>query len=133
MDADMKLKITNFDKAKLRDYDSCYILQGSDNFYYQNMRIVKNDGRFNYVGVTHEYVNTPPDNKLLAIKKDELFIDDLGDGGCKNDKFERDVRLLTGAIEANPNCDSRIFIWRIVITILDHLRRRFQFTKSVLK
>jgi glycosyltransferase involved in cell wall biosynthesis len=109
MDADMKLKITNFDKAKLRDYDSCYILQGSDNFYYQNMRIVKNDGRFNYVGVTHEYVNTPSDNKLLAIKKDELFIDDLGDGGCKNDKFERDVRLLTGAIEANPNCDRSHF------------------------
>ena len=66
MDADMKLKIIGFDKNRLKEYDSCYILQGSDNFFYQNMRIVKNDGRFSYNGVTHEYVNTPPDNKLLS-------------------------------------------------------------------
>ena len=109
MDADMKLKIIGFDKNRLKEYDSCYILQGSDNFFYQNMRIVKNDGRFSYNGVTHEYVNTPPDNKLLSIKKHELFIEDLGDGGCKNDKFDRDVRLLTGAIAENPKCDRSHF------------------------
>jgi tetratricopeptide (TPR) repeat protein len=46
---------------------------------------------------------------LLSIKKHELFIEDLGDGGCKNDKFDRDVRLLTGAIEENPKCDRSHF------------------------
>ena len=44
MDADMLLEIKNFDKAKLFTADSFHILQGNNNFYYQNMRIVKNNG-----------------------------------------------------------------------------------------
>ena len=65
MDADMTLSIRNFDKMKLKDYDSCYILQGSDSFFYQNTRILRNNGKYKYVGVTHEYISTPSDNKLL--------------------------------------------------------------------
>ena len=40
LDADMVLDVQNFDKNMLSQYDSFNILQGSDNFYYQNMRIV---------------------------------------------------------------------------------------------
>ena len=35
MDADMILQIKNFDKNILRNYDSFYILQGNNDFYYQ--------------------------------------------------------------------------------------------------
>lgn len=105
LDADMILQVKQFDKTKLLDYDSFTILQGSDDFYYQNVRIVKNNGLFQYVGVTHEYINTPSNNKNRNLEKNELFISDIGDGGSKHDKFERDIRLLTEAIEKDPNND----------------------------
>jgi tetratricopeptide (TPR) repeat protein len=107
MDADMILKIINFNKKTLSNFDSFYILQGNDDFYYQNLRIIKNNGLFSYVGVTHEYISTPSNNKLLHITKEELFITDYGDGGCKSDKFERDVRLLTNGIIEEPKNSER--------------------------
>ena len=103
LDADMILKVNNFDKKTLLKHDYFYILQGSESFYYQNNRIVKNNGLFKYVCVTHEYVDTPPNSTSTQIEKDKLFILDIGDGGSKNDKFERDIRLLTEAIVLEPN------------------------------
>jgi tetratricopeptide (TPR) repeat protein len=105
LDADMVLEVRNFKKVMLRDYDLCNVLQGNDNFYYQNVRILKNNGAFHYVGVTHEYVSSPSGTKSKSFGKNDLFISDLGDGGCKSDKFERDVRLLEGAIALEPNHD----------------------------
>ena len=105
LDADMVLKINNFNKENLRHFDSYNILQGNDDFYYQNLRIVKNNGLYNYVGVTHEYINTPSNNRNKLLDKNELFISDIGDGGAKHDKFERDINLLTKAIENDPNND----------------------------
>jgi tetratricopeptide (TPR) repeat protein len=103
LDADMILEINAFDKSMLKNADSFTILQGNDSFYYQNMRIVKNNGLYNYVGVTHEYINTPSNNTIFNFKKDQLFIRDIGDGGAKSDKFERDVRLLQQGIIDEPN------------------------------
>ncbi len=49
LDADMVLKIGDFDKKTLSQADSFCLLQGSDDFYYQNMRIVKNNGLYSYI------------------------------------------------------------------------------------
>lgn len=103
LDADMIFEVNNFDKKKLGEADSFCLLQGNDSFYYKNMRIVRNNGMYKYVGVTHEHVATPPGNHNVNIKKDELFIRDIGDGGSKNDKFERDIRLLLEGIKEEPN------------------------------
>ena len=105
LDADMILKVYNFDKKILLKHDYFFILQGSESFYYQNNRIVKNNGLFKYVCVTHEYIDTPPNSTSFQIEKDKLFILDIGDGGSKNDKYERDIRLLTEAIALEPNND----------------------------
>jgi tetratricopeptide (TPR) repeat protein len=102
LDADMILQINNFDKKTLNMYDSFNILQGNDTFYYQNTRIIKNNGLYNYFGVTHEYINTPPNNKGF-IEKNNLFILDVGDGGCKQNKFKRDIELLTNGLLEEPN------------------------------
>ena len=103
LDADMILEIKNFKKELLSDAHCFYILQGNESFYYQNMRIVQNNGKYKYVGVTHEYIDTPSGNKTNGFQKDELFIRDIGDGGSKGDKFERDVRLLLDGIKEEPN------------------------------
>jgi tetratricopeptide (TPR) repeat protein len=102
LDADMILEAKNFNKSALKTADSFYILQGNDSFFYQNMRIVKNNGFYKYVGVTHEYIDTPPNNKVGGFEKSTLFINDIGDGGAKNDKFIRDIRLLLDGIKDEP-------------------------------
>ena len=102
LDADMTIDIHNFDKNILNKYDTFTILQGNENYYYYNKRIVKNDGLYNYVGVTHEYINTPQQCTSYDFKKNELFIVDIGDGGAKQDKFERDIRLLLDGIQKEP-------------------------------
>lgn len=103
LDADMILEVKNFNKEFLNTADSFHILQGNDSFYYQNMRIVRNNGLYKYVGVTHEYIDTPSGNKNGGFNKDDLFIRDIGDGGAKHDKFERDIRLLLDGIKDEPN------------------------------
>ena len=103
MDADMIINIGNFDKKSLLTSDSFYILQGNNDFYYKNMRIVKNNGLYSYLGVTHEYIIAPPNSTTLNITKKQLFILDLGDGGSKSNKIERDVNLLINGIIDEPN------------------------------
>ena len=107
LDADMTLEIKNFNKQLLNSSDSFYILQGNDSFYYQNMRIVKNNGLYKYIGVTHEYISTPSNNTFLGFEKNDLFIRDFGDGGSKHDKFERDIRLLLDGINNEPENSDR--------------------------
>lgn len=109
LDADMCLEAKNFNKNVLNAADSFYILQGNDAFYYQNMRIVKNNGLYSYTGVTHEYINTPPNNKTFGFDKKDLFIRDFGDGGAKQDKFERDIRLLLDGLKEEPKNERYYF------------------------
>jgi len=102
LDADMVLDVKNFNKNLLNNYDTFYILQGNEHFYYQNVRIVRNSGLCSYWGVTHEYINTPSSSRYHLIEKNQLFIVDIGDGGAKGDKFERDIRLLTQGLIDEP-------------------------------
>ena len=102
LDADMNLKIGNFNKEILCGYDTINILQGNDDFYYANVRIIKNIGKHKYMGVTHEYMSSPDNAKYLLLEKTSLFINDIGDGGCKGNKYERDIQLLTKGIEDDP-------------------------------
>ena len=103
LDADMILELHNFDKSILNIAKSFYILQGNDSFYYQNLRIVQNNGLYKYLGVTHEYIDTPENNTIFGLDKNMIFIKDIGDGGSKNNKFERDIKLLLDGIKEEPN------------------------------
>ena len=73
MDADMILEAKHFDKQLLSASDSFNILQGNESFYYQNTRIVRNNGLYKYVGVTHEYIDTPSGNRIGGFDKSVLF------------------------------------------------------------
>jgi tetratricopeptide (TPR) repeat protein len=114
LDADMYLSgpalfSPNTFKQSLGEADVYYLFQGSERFYYKNARLARPNRGYSYWGVTHEYVKTPESTKYEAIDKDKLFICDIGDGGSKNDKFERDIRLLEKGLETEPNNDRYTF------------------------
>jgi len=89
--------------------DAYHMFQGSEAFYYKNARIVKNGIGASYWGVTHEYLKTPEGSSYGLIETTRAFINDVGDGGSKSDKFERDIRLLLKGLEDNPNNDRYTF------------------------
>ncbi len=99
LDADMKLQVKHFNKDILKS-NGYKIIQQNNSLEYYNTRFLKLSYPWKCVGVTHEYwdgYNTD------TITKDIIYIDDIGDGGCKNDKFERDIKLLTKGLEEDPN------------------------------
>jgi hypothetical protein len=103
LDADMKLVIKpNFDKNRLI-HDVYHIKQGGPQLTYYNVRLLKKNLNVKCVSPTHEYYDISGPHTTSYISDDELFIDDIGDGGAKSDKFERDIRLLKQGIEEEPN------------------------------
>ena len=101
VDADMVLNAQpGFDRAALRA-PSYQIAQQNGGLRYYNLRLARLSHEWRSVGVTHEHweahPGAPPPERL-----DALWIDDLGDGGSKADKFERDIRLLEEALRADP-------------------------------
>jgi tetratricopeptide (TPR) repeat protein len=94
-------------KRSLKD-DVYMVFQGSPRFYYKNARIIRNKG-YSYWGVTHEYLESPPGSVYDTIDKNQLFINDIGDGGAKSDKWERDIRLLKKGLEELPNNPRYLF------------------------
>jgi hypothetical protein len=63
------------------------------------VRLVRASKVKRYIGRTHEYLETSGKTSDLYT----LRIKDIGDGGCKADKVERDERLLRLDLEENPN------------------------------
>ena len=114
IDADMVLKyndnfnIENF-KNFLGNYDVHYMFQGNQNFQYKNIRIIKNNMEIKYLGVTHEYLNIPKNATYSCFSEYDIFINDVGDGGSKQNKFTRDIELLTNALSNDPTNERYVF------------------------
>lgn len=106
LDADMIFELPEKNvyifKEKLWSANAHYIFQGSERFYHKNVRVIRNNIGCKYIAPTHEYISTPEGTKYNQFDRDTVFIRDIGDGGCKSDKFERDVRLLTADLQKNP-------------------------------
>jgi len=109
LDADMILKTNHFNKEVLKFFDAFYIYQQNNNLIYKNTRIIKNNGLFHYKGVTHEYINIPENTVITQLEKEFIVILDVGDGGSKNNKFERDIQLLLNGIKNEPNNERYYF------------------------
>jgi glycosyltransferase involved in cell wall biosynthesis len=99
VDADMLIVPSErFKDTKLIQNGYTVIQKGGSTSYY-NVRFMKCSYPWKCIGATHEYWSGDPTAKLTT---DIFYIDDRNDGGCKSDKFERDVRLLTQEIAENP-------------------------------
>jgi len=111
LDADMIFSLnTSADVFRSRLVDDVYCMfQGSNDFYYKNVRIIKNNIGCSYWGVTHEYLKCPPNSTQSTIDKQIAFIRDIGDGGSKGDKWERDIALLKQGLIDLPSNDRYTF------------------------
>ena len=77
-----------------------HLIQQNGHLTYYNLRLMRLAHPWKCIGGTHEYWSGDPTEK---IPYEVFHIDDKNDGGCKADKFERDVRLLREDIVADPN------------------------------
>lgn len=107
LDADMMLVVKDdFDKEKLTA-DQYLLIQENVYIAYYNTRLVRASLPWECVGVTHEYwacKSGAQQDQLTTLR-----IDDHEDGGCKSDKFERDVKLLTQGLIDEPNNERYMF------------------------
>jgi len=98
-DADMELTVQEPAFAQNLTSAAYKVLQRTGVTYWNN-RLLRRDVPASYKGVTHEYldVRSGETRELAGIS----FIDH-GTGANRVDKYERDVRLLTNAIEAESD------------------------------
>lgn len=102
LDADMRLQIGTFKPEMLGEFDGYSIIQSAGNMDYYNIRIARTGAGVKCISPTHEYYDFPKGTKQTRLPKEILYIQDIGDGGCKSDKFERDIRLLTEGLKEEP-------------------------------
>lgn len=97
---------TAFNKNLLIDH-VYNVKQYTNSLHYMNVRMLSAEVDFECIGVTHEYWS-PSKNQskyqgnVRYATINTLCIDDREDGGCKEDKFERDERLLKHELD-NPD------------------------------
>lgn len=110
-DADFEIKkrlvrSLAFNKNELK-YNA-YHLRYQGDIDFAQILLVKGSLPWKYIGVTHEFIYT--DNIGNAPILDTLQILHHADGGHRAEKLDRDIALLTKAIEDNPD-DSRSYFY----------------------
>lgn len=104
LDADMVFRMPGGEWPPLTDF-GYRLLQRDPGLAWPNMRLCRLDYEWKSVGVTHEYWGSAPDPGVEPATLDPgvVWIDDIGDGGSKGDKFERDIALLTQGLVDEPD------------------------------
>lgn len=108
LDADHILKTERFSKNLLGEFDEYRVKQIDSICQYFNTRLIRMSENWVCLGRTHEVWSIKNLNKtgihsINVIQDEKLFwIDDVTDGGCKEDKLERDERLLLQGLEEDP-------------------------------
>lgn len=110
LDADMIFSTNGHDEewtSRLLIHPVMTVIQTTPTISYANVRLVRADLDVVCVGSTHEYYDLP--DGIRAVPTTECVITDKGDGGCKADKFERDIRLLTDELRDKPDNPRAMF------------------------
>ena len=99
MDADHLLQFPRGNSEKIKQsldpaIGSYYITQYDGKLEYKNTRLIRNDRDYYYKGYTHEVLFSFHKDKRATLDRGNIFIDDRGDGGSKDNKSDRDERLL---------------------------------------
>jgi tetratricopeptide (TPR) repeat protein len=108
LDADMVLRgdvaaFRSYMDAALRaEVSAVALVQKMGALVYHNTRLMRLVDDWRCKGATHEAWTGGRSDRTALLDRAVLWIDDLGDGGCKHDKFERDERLLLTALHEDP-------------------------------
>jgi glycosyltransferase involved in cell wall biosynthesis len=81
--------------------------QANGSLLYSNMRVLRCSEPWICKGATHEAWTCPPTKQTIQF--DSPVLTDHGDGGCKADKYPRDVRLLKEDLVELPNDARTLF------------------------
>lgn len=100
VDADMIIKPSPEFKDFKMTAPGYRVIQQNSAIKYHNQRFMRCNYDWKCVGPTHEYWSG---DGAVNIPYEVFYIDDINDGGCKSDKFERDIRLLTEDLKENPS------------------------------
>ena len=104
LDADMVLSEEGGLKLQLNSMGESYggfnLQQQNSGLIYENTRILRASAPWKCIGYTHEYWGC--DGKQTGSFKTPI-ITDIGDGGCKADKYPRDARLLEDELKEKPD------------------------------
>lgn len=107
-DADMELEVTDPEWREHLDRHQFATTWGimwcSGDLAYPQLRLVRSDAPAIYEGVTHEYLRAEAGGTLPGLR----FIEH-SDSGSRDEKFPRDLRLLTEQVEADPTDTRAVF------------------------
>ena len=111
IDADMRLvadrnKLEHF--LERSQHAGLTLIQKAGTLEYRNVRIMRLSEDWRCKGVTHEYWACR-EGTVGEVPREIAWIDDVGDGGCKHDKFERDARLLEEGLKEEPDNERYFF------------------------
>ncbi len=98
LDADMTLNASRDVRGDLAE--NSYFLRHEGECDYWIERLVSDRLDWRFVGPTHEYISC--DKRVPPVKLTEWSVVHHSDGGSRADKYQRDIRLLKAALEADP-------------------------------
>jgi tetratricopeptide (TPR) repeat protein len=105
LDADMVLTDGSELHTLLQGLDMSYgganIKQQNGGLIYQNTRFLRASESWKCIGATHEYWGCDGGKHVASFESP--IINDIGDGGCKADKYTRDAKLLEDELITDPN------------------------------
>lgn len=105
LDADMVANVhAPFKHALAADF---YDIRYEGDLDYAQPMLIADRHDWTFVGATHEYLHA--ETATVRGELPALTLTHFGDGGHRADKYERDVRLLTAAVEAAPGDERSAF------------------------
>jgi len=105
LDADMVARATAPFKGELTA--DWYDLRYEGTVDYSQPMLLSNEHRWEFVGATHEYVHS--ETAAVGGLLPNLSLVHFGDGGMRENKFERDIRLLEEAHAKDPDDERTLF------------------------
>lgn len=105
IDADMTVSFA--EGAKRRLTADSYMLRYTGDLDYRQRLLVSGRRLYRYVGATHEYIETEPDERTAVL--DTMTVKHHHDGSGRATKSERDLLLLTQALKVDPTNARTVF------------------------
>jgi tetratricopeptide (TPR) repeat protein len=128
IDADMELVVEPaFNKQTDLTDKGHSMIQKAGTLHYANARLLRLDQPWTCVGATHEYWSGPMGS---TIPDSKLWINDKNDGGCKADKFTRDLQMLQDELVTQPQNQRTHFYLAQTLKSLNRTEESIEYYKK---